>query len=90
MYGLYPQKGSIAPGFDADIVLWDPNRREIIRQDNMHHGSDYTPYEGQHVTGWPVTTILRGKVVFDNGKVTGRPGDGQFWVRGISPFAARS
>ena len=55
LYGLYPRKGSIAIGADADIALWDPERRVTITQDLMHHGSDYTPYEGLEVTGWPVT-----------------------------------
>ena len=63
IYGLYPQKGSIGVGFDADIALWDPNRQETIRQDILHHGADYTPWEGFEVTGWPVTTLLRGQVV---------------------------
>jgi dihydropyrimidinase len=87
MYGLYPQKGSIAVGFDADIVLWDPNRKETIRQELMHHGADYTPYEGLAVTGWPVMTILRGKVVAEEGKILGEPGDGSFLKRGLSPYA---
>ncbi|MCQ4634937.1 dihydropyrimidinase [Shinella sp. CPCC 100929] len=87
IYGLYPQKGSIAPGFDADIVLWDPNRKETIRQEIMHHGSDYTPYEGMTVTGWPVMTLLRGKVMMQDGRVTGEPGDGAFLRRGRSPYA---
>jgi dihydropyrimidinase len=89
MYGLYPKKGSIAPGCDADIVIWDPNRKETIRQGLMHHGSDYTPYEGQVVTGWPVMTILRGKVAMDNGAILGAPGDGGFLKRGLSPYAAQ-
>lgn len=63
LYGLYPKKGTIAIGSDADIVLWDPKRRETINQGILHHGSDYTPWEGFEVTGWPITTILRGKVV---------------------------
>lgn len=67
LYGLYPQKGTIAVGSDADIVLWDPARRETIRQEILHHGSDYTPWEGFEVTGWPVTTILRGRVVVRDG-----------------------
>ncbi len=46
LYGLYPRKGSIGIGFDADLTLWDPNRRETIRQANLHHGADYTPWEG--------------------------------------------
>ncbi len=88
MYGLYPDKGSIAVGFDADLVLWDDNRKETIRQELMHQGADYTPYEGLAVTGWPVMTILRGKVVAEDGKVLGEPGDGVFLKRAISPYAA--
>ena len=88
MYGLYPKKGSIAVGFDADIVLWDPNRKEVIRQEILHHGADYTPYEGIAVTGWPVSTILRGKVVAEEGKILGEPGDGAFLKRDFSPFAS--
>ncbi|MCB8881339.1 dihydropyrimidinase [Acidisoma cellulosilytica] len=88
MYGLYPQKGSIGPGFDADIVLWDPSRREVISQSLMHHGADYTPYEGMAVVGWPVMTLLRGKVVAEDGRITGEKGDGQFLKRSLSPFAA--
>jgi dihydropyrimidinase len=88
MYGLYPQKGSIAPGFDADIVLWDPNRKETITQDLMHHGADYTPYEGMKVTGWPIMTILRGKKVCEEGRILGSKTDGAFLPRSISPYAA--
>jgi dihydropyrimidinase len=88
MYGLYPKKGSIAAGFDADIVLWDPNRRETIRQEILHHGADYTPYEGMSVTGWPVMTFLRGKRVAEEGRILGEPGDGAFLKRDRSPFAA--
>jgi dihydropyrimidinase len=88
MYGLYPHKGSIAVGFDADLVLWDATRKETIRQELMHHGTDYTPYEGLAVTGWPVMTILRGKVVAEEGKILGEPGDGAFLKRAISPYAA--
>ncbi len=89
MYGLYPKKGSIAPGFDADLVLWDANREEVITQGGMHHGSDYTPYEGLKVKGWPVMTILRGKTVCEDGKITGTLGDGEFLPREISPYAAK-
>ncbi|TNB48964.1 dihydropyrimidinase [Martelella lutilitoris] len=89
MYGLYPKKGSIAPGFDADLVLWDANREETITQTGMHHGADYTPYEGLKVKGWPVMTILRGKTVCEDGKITGALGDGEFLPREISPYAAK-
>ena len=88
MYGLYPQKGSIGVGFDADIVLWDPKRSETISQSLMHHGADYTPYEGLSVTGWPVMTLLRGAVVFEQGQVVAGKGQGKFLPRQISPFAA--
>ena len=87
IYGLYPQKGSIAIGADADLVLWDANRTVTISQDLLHHGSDYTPWEGYEVKGWPVKTILRGAVVFDDGKVVGKPGGGRFLKRALSPYA---
>lgn len=88
IYGLYPRKGSIGVGFDADITLWDPNRKETIRQEILHHGADYTPWEGFSVTGWPVMTIARGSVVAEGGKVTGQPGHGQVLERNLSPYAA--
>jgi dihydropyrimidinase len=88
IYGLYPRKGSIGIGFDADIALWDVNRKETIRQDILHHGSDYTPWEGFEVTGWPVMTIARGEVVADNGKLVGRKGLGRILEREISPYAS--
>lgn len=67
MYGL-TKKGSIAVGMDADIAIWDPQREVTISQSLLHHGSDYTPYEGLRVTGWPITTIVRGQVVICEGK----------------------
>ncbi len=88
MYGLYPQKGSIAIGCDADLVLWDAKREVTISQSLMHHGSDYTPWEGFKVTGWPVKTILRGALAYDDGKVLAKPGQGRFLKREISPYAA--
>jgi dihydropyrimidinase len=81
MYGLYPRKGSIAVGADADIVLWDAARKVTLTQDLMQHGSDYTPYEGLEVTGWPVKTLLRGQVIVDDGRVIAEPGFGQFLPR---------
>lgn len=88
LYGLYPRKGSIGVGFDADIALWDPNRKETIRQEILHHGADYTPWEGFQVTGWPVMTIARGEIVAQDGKVLGKPGHGQVLERGLSPYAS--
>ncbi len=75
-YGLYPQKGTIAIGSDADIVLWDATREVTITHAMLRDGCDYTPYEGLEVTGWPVRTLLRGMTVCDNGVPTaGRRGD---------------
>ena len=87
IYGLYPQKGSIAVGADAGLVLWDANRTVTISQSLLHHGSDYTPWEGYEVKGWPVKTILRGNIVFEDGKVLGKPGSGRFLKRALSPYA---
>jgi dihydropyrimidinase len=81
MYGLYPRKGSIMVGADADIAIWDPEKKVTLSQDLMQHGSDYTPYEGIEVTGWPVKTLLRGALVVDDGRVVGAPGRGQFQAR---------
>jgi dihydropyrimidinase len=79
--GLYPQKGVLAPGSDADVVLWDPKARWAITMDDLHHDGDYSPWEGWEVTGRPVTTILRGAVVVDRGRLlAGSPG-GRFAKR---------
>jgi dihydropyrimidinase len=78
LYGLYPRKGTIAVGSDADIAIWDPEMPVTIRQEIMHDAMDYTPYEGRKVTGWPVTTISRGEVVWRDGAVTGAAGRGRF------------
>lgn len=71
LYGLAPRKGEIAVGADADITLWDPSLTKPIRQADLHHGSDYTPWEGFSVTGWPVHTLLRGQTVAKDGAVVG-------------------
>jgi dihydropyrimidinase len=70
-YGLYPRKGTIAIGSDADIAIWDAERRTTISQTLMHHGTDYTPYEGMEVTGWPVSTMVRGRFVVRDGALVG-------------------
>lgn len=88
MYGLYPRKGSVGVGFDADITLWDPSRKETIRQENLQHGADYTPWEGFEVTGWPVMVIANGQIAMDDGKILTEPGRGRVLERDISPFAA--
>jgi dihydropyrimidinase len=83
IYGLYPRKGTLAIGSDADVVLWDPQRVAVIANDRLHHAVDFTPYEGMSVTGWPVTTISRGEVVWQDGRVLGSAGRGQFLPCGI-------
>lgn len=74
LYGLYPQKGSIAIGADADLTLWDPRLTRPIRQAALNHGCDYTPYEGMEITGWPVRTLLRGRTTALDGRPVGVPG----------------
>jgi dihydropyrimidinase len=88
LYGLYPRKGSIGVGFDADIALWDPNRKETIRQEMLHHGADYTPWEGFSVTGWPVMTIAGGEIVAEEGRILGAPGTGRILDRDVSAYAS--
>lgn len=88
LYGLYPKKGSIVTGGDADITIWNPNKQVTITQEILHHGSDYTPYEGMKVTGWPVRTILRGKTISLDGNVTGKKGYGGHEARGFSEYCA--
>jgi dihydropyrimidinase len=78
IYGLYPKKGTIAEGSDADIAIWDPNRQVTISQSLLHDAMDYTPYEGIEVTGWPVITLSRGNVVWRDGEFTGTRGAGLF------------
>jgi dihydropyrimidinase len=80
--GLYPRKGAIAPGSDADITILDPTRRGKIRKEDLHE-TDYSPWEGHDIFAWPVTTILRGKVMVDGGKYFGAPGSGQYLRRKI-------
>ena len=83
-YGLYPRKGSIAIGADADLAIWDPTITRTIRHADLHDGSDYTPYEGIEVTGWPIATLLRGQMIVQNGKLIARKGTGTFLPRGRS------
>ena len=85
IYGLYPRKGTIAVGSDADIALWDPKRKVTIRRELVHDGSDYTPYEGLEVTGWPVLTMVRGRVVVDDGVLVGAKGHGTYLQRTRQP-----
>ena len=82
LFGLYPRKGTIAPGADADLVLWDPSKRVTLTNALMQHAIDYTPYEGRAVTGWPVMTIKGGAIAMRDGQVQAEPGSGRFLPRG--------
>lgn len=83
--GLYPQKGAIAPGSDADLVLIDPNLRKTLTLDDLHADSDYSIWEGFECQGYPVMTILRGKVMVEDGKLLGNSSDGRWLTRKVSP-----
>ncbi len=86
LFGLHPRKGSIACGMDADIAIWDPSLTRTVRGAEMHHAVDYTPYEGMTLTGWPVTTIVRGRIVMDGEARLAEPGFGQFQPRATYPL----
>jgi dihydropyrimidinase len=78
IYGIYPRKGTISVGADADIAIWDPEKKVVIRNMDLHHNVDYTPFEGMTVQGWPITVLSRGEVVCDSGVLHGVKGRGQF------------
>ena len=82
LFGMYPQKGTIAIGSDADLGVWDPQRRRTVRASETHTRSDFDVFEGWEVQGWPIYTISRGEVIVDNGKVTGARGRGRPVKRG--------
>ena len=83
--GLYPQKGVIAAGSDADLVLMDPGIQKTITLDDLQADSDYSIWEGFQCQGYPVMTILRGKVIVEDGKLIGSTSDGQWLSRKVSP-----
>ena len=90
LYGLYPRKGSIAVGADADIVIWNSNIDLTVRNEQLHHNVDYTPYEGMKLRAWPAVTISRGEVVWANPRPTATttPGRGRF-LSCAKPLPAR-
>jgi dihydropyrimidinase len=81
IFGLYPRKGSLEPGADADIVLFDPEKKVTIDRSTLHEQVDYTPYEGFEIQGYPVKTLQRGKVIIDDGKLVTKPGSGCYLPR---------
>src|SRR6187401_1025377 len=94
LFGLYPRKGTVAVGSDADIVVFDPQKRFTITAASQHSKTDYNLYEGTQVTGTPEVVLLRGTVLVDNGELVAEPGVGQFVERAafgqeLLPAAAR-
>ncbi len=82
LYGLYPRKGTLAPGADADIVLFDPTREVMISAPTLHQNCDYTPYEGMPIMGWARTVLVRGQIIIEEGTFRGKAGAGKYLPRG--------
>ncbi len=82
LFGLYPQKGTIDVGSDADLVVWDGERTRVIDGASMHSRSDFSPYDGWEVTGWPRWTISRGEIVAEEGEILAKAGRGRLVRRG--------
>jgi len=81
IFGLYPRKGAIQIGSDADLLIIDPGRETKVTARNLHMKSDYSPYEGMSLRGFPEITMLRGKVIQRGGEFLGKKGDGKFLKR---------
>jgi dihydropyrimidinase len=81
IFGLFPRKGTIAPGSDADLVVFDPEKKQKLSVKTLHMKVDYNPYEGREVTGVSETVISRGRVVIDGGTFSDRAGSGSFLKR---------
>lgn len=86
LFGLFPRKGTIVVGSDADFVIFDPGKSVALTNAHMHHGCDFTPYEGYRTQGYPVATYVRGELVFDGKQVVGAPGYGRFVPRPPYPM----
>jgi dihydropyrimidinase len=82
LFGLYPRKGVIAVGSDADLALWDPQERRTVDGARMRSRADYSVYDGWEVQGWPRIVVQRGQVLLADGEIIARPGQGQWLRRG--------
>ena len=81
VWGLWPRKGALLPGSDADAVVYDPEPEDTVSAEGLHYKAGYTPYEGLRLQGRVRATISRGQVVYREGQFVGRKGRGQFLVR---------
>ncbi len=81
LFGLFPRKGTIAPGSDADLVIFDPEAEIVLGVETLHMNVDYNPYEGRRVKGATETVLSRGEVIVEGGNFTGKPGRGQYLRR---------
>ncbi len=92
LFGLYPRKGTLALGADADLVIFDPAKQVTLSKAILHENVDYTPYEGMELQGWPVTTISRGTILVREGQFVGPKGHGRFLMRSAfpSPYTKKS
>lgn len=88
LYGLFPRKGTVAIGADADLTIWDPTREVTVTYDLLHDQVGYTPYEGKQLTGWPETVLSRGRIVVQDGTLNAERGSGQFLACERSEAAA--
>jgi dihydropyrimidinase len=86
MFGLYPQKGTIAVGSDADIVILDPGQPHVISAATHHMNVDYSAWEGYEVTGSVVKVLSRGRLIVDDGEYLGSKGDGSYLRRGTNQY----
>ena len=85
LFGLYPRKGTLLPGSDADLVIFDPEKRMTLDADRLHMRTDYSPYAGWEVQGWPRHVLQRGRIIVENGEFVGQVGGGRFISR--QPFS---
>jgi dihydropyrimidinase len=82
LFGLYPRKGTIAVGSDADLTIWETRGRRTIRDEDLHSRAGHSVYRGRELTAWPAATVRRGELVYEDGRVSGTPGSGQVVPRG--------
>jgi dihydropyrimidinase len=90
LFGMYPRKGTIAVGSDADIAVWETRERRTLRDEDLFSRAGHSVYAGRELRAWPAATLRRGELVFENGKVLGRPGSGRPIGRGPTAAPRRS